>query len=231
MTRQPGVGDRRNESFRGGSETRPYERLRDRYGPRTYVSAILTAAGESTRMGQPKPLLRWHGVPLIEYQTASLLGGGAAEVVAVLGHVHSQVAPHVTGPRVRYVVNERYREGKTTSIKAGLRSVSSEATAITLLAVDQPRPPEIVAAVVEAHLESKALITSPRYEGHGGHPLVFAASLRDELEAMTEEGQGIRAVFSAHRGDVNEVPIDDRIVRLDLNSPDGYEAARVRYGA
>ena len=114
------------------------------------MSAILTAAGESTRMGRPKPLLSWHGVTLVQYQIAGLLDAGVAEVVVVLGHRHRAVTPYVQGPSVRYVVNPDYRQGKTTSIKTGLRHVDAGATGILLLAVDQPRPPGIIAAVIAA---------------------------------------------------------------------------------
>ena len=53
----------------------------------------------------------------------------------------------------------------------------------------------------------------------------------DELGAITEEGQGIREVLEAHRDEVNEVEFEDPIVRLDLNSLEDYEDAKVRYGA
>jgi len=195
------------------------------------MSAILTAAGESTRMGRPKPLLLWHGVTLVQYQIAALLDAGVAEVVVVLGHRHRVVTPYVEGPSVRYVVNPGYRRGKTTSIKAGLRAIDPAAEGILLLAVDQPRPPEIIAAVIEAHARSGALITSPRFDGRGGHPLVFSSILKGELEAISEERQGIREVLQAHGSEVNVVGIDDPIVRLDLNSREEYEAARTRYGA
>jgi CTP:molybdopterin cytidylyltransferase MocA len=42
--------------------------------------------------------------------------------------------------------------------------------------------------------------------------------------------QGIREVLRAHRAEINEVQIDDPIVRLDINSPEAYEAAKARYG-
>ena len=195
------------------------------------ISAILTAAGESTRMGRPKPLLLWHGVSLIEYQAASLIRAGVAEVVVVLGHGVEEIAAHVKGGGVRYVVNPHHRQGKTTSIKAGLKSANPSATGILLLAVDQPRPPEIISAVIEAHLQSNALITSPRYRGRGGHPLIFSSTLRSQLEAITEEGQGIRELFQEHRDHVHGVPISDAIVRLDINSPEEYDEAKAQYGA
>ena len=195
------------------------------------IAAVLIAAGESTRMGRPKPLLPWHDVPLVEYQTTSLLDAGTAEVVVVLGHQHETVATHVTGPGVRYVVNHHYRQGKTTSIKAGLKDVRPDAEGILLLAVDQPRPAEIISTVIAAHLRSSALITSPRYRGHGGHPLIFSHLLRGELGAISEEGQGIREVLQAHADEVDEVEFDDPVVRLDLNSLNAYEEAKARYGA
>jgi molybdenum cofactor cytidylyltransferase len=195
------------------------------------VSAILIAAGESTRMGQPKPLLRWHGAPLVQYQTSSLVQAGVAEVVVVLGDRHELVARYVKGPGVRISVNPDFQLGKSTSIRAGLRATDPASSDILLLAVDQPRPPEIIAAVVDAHRRANALITAPRHRGGGGHPVVFSAVLRPELERITEEGQGVRQVFRAHRSEVNEVEMDDAIILLDLNDPEAYEEARARYGA
>ena len=195
------------------------------------ISAILTAAGESTRMGRPKPLLEWHGVPLVRFQIDSLLDAGVHEVVVVLGHECSLVARHVSGVGVRPVVNADYKHGKTTSVLRGIFSAGPDATDLILLAVDQPRPAWVVKRVIESHVDQNALITSPRYQGRGGHPLVFSATLRGELESITDEGQGVREVFDVHRGEVNEVAFNDPIVRLDLNTPEEYEAARANYRA
>ena len=64
-------------------------------------------------------------------------------------------------------------------------------------------------------------------------PVVLEALevIKDELESISEERHGIREVFRVHRSDVNQVPIDDPIVGLDLNTPQQYEDARTRYGA
>ena len=182
-------------------------------------------------MGRPKPIMEWHGIPLVRFQINSLLEAGAHEVVVVLGHESGLVARHVKGSGVRSVVNPDYKHGKTTSVLRGILSVDPDATDLLLLAVDQPRPSWVIKRVIESHVENDALITSPRYEGRGGHPLVFSASLRGELESITDEGQGVREVFDVHRGEVNEVMFDDPIVRLDLNTPEEYEAVRSKYGA
>ena len=53
------------------------------------VRALLFAAGESRRMGSPKPLLPWYGEPLVVYQVRQLREAGAAEVVVVLGFLRA----------------------------------------------------------------------------------------------------------------------------------------------
>ena len=194
------------------------------------ITAVLTAAGLSSRMGRPKPLLRWRDATLVEHQVSILLSGGALEVVVVLGHRAGEVAPYVEGAGARSVVNDRYEEGRTSSIQAGLEAVSDGTEDILLIGVDQPRTPQIVARVVEAHLSAGSLLTSPRYRGRGGHPLMFSVRLLPELRLISERNQGLREVFERHRAEVTEVQFDDPVVRLDLNTPDGYERAYEAYG-
>ena len=194
------------------------------------ITAVVTAAGLSSRMGRPKPLLRWRDATLVEHQVFILLSGGASEVVVVLGHRAGEVAPYVEGVGARSVVNDRYEEGRTSSIRAGLEAVSDGTEDILLIGVDQPRTPQIVARVVEAHLGAGSLLTSPRYRGRGGHPLMFSVRLLPELRLISERNEGLREVFERHRAEVTEVHFDDPVVRLDLNTPEGYERAYEKYG-
>jgi CTP:molybdopterin cytidylyltransferase MocA len=182
-------------------------------------------------MGRPKALLPWHGVTLIEYQIACLIEGGVAEVVVVLGDKAEAIAPYVRGAAVRHVVNRQHRLGRASSIRAGLRAVAPEADAFLLLAVDQPRTAQVISTIIAAHRQSDALITSPRYRGRGGHPLILSSRLKDEIGGISEEKQGIREVFEAHRGEITEVEVDDPVIRLDLNTPEDYREAKERYGA
>lgn len=201
------------------------------------VAAILLAAGESTRMGSPKPLLPWFGRTLVERQVEGLLEAGVRTVCVVTGHRAADVAAAVgSSPlftrwvlqedrRVVLAENPRYLEGKTTSIKAGLACLPPDAIAVAVLAVDQPRPASVSRRVLESHLASGRPVSSPRYQGHGGHPLVFSAGTRKELEVISEEREGLREVMRRHAGDINWVAFDDAVVRLDLNTREVYEQA------
>jgi molybdenum cofactor cytidylyltransferase len=191
------------------------------------VSAILLAAGASTRMGRQKALLPWQGTTLLAYQLAQLAAvDEVREIIVVTGHEPEQITSiAAAAPRARAVHNAAYRTGKVSSIKTGLAAISPEAGAIMLLAVDQPRPAALLCAVVDAHFASGGLITVPARDGHRGHPVIFDRGLLPELLAITEETQGIRAVMQAHLRDTREVAVADPAVHLDLNSPADVEDA------
>ena len=194
------------------------------------VAAVLLAAGESSRMGQPKPLLPWGDVPLVRYQIESLAEAGASPIIVVLGPATLDAAACIADlSNVRTVINHRAPEGKTTSVRLGVSHVDADVEGILLLAVDQPRTAAIIRGVIEAHAAGGALVTHPTYGGRGGHPIVFHASLRDELLAITEERQGIREVVGRHMDGLRRVELADPMVRLDLNTLKDYRAAVERY--
>lgn len=196
------------------------------------ITAILLAAGESSRMGQPKPLLPWGGLPLIQYQIASLSEASASPIVVVLGHNSEDIAPYVeNSPTLQTVINPDYAEGKTTSIRLGVSQVLDDVDGILLLAADQPRPADLVRRVIEEHLRSGALITHPTYNGRGGHPIIFAGSLKSELLAITEEQQGIREVVGRHQDSIRTVAVESPIARVDLNTMGDYESALREFGS
>ena len=215
------------------SSTLPEKRARP-YPPGVKVpriAAVLLAAGESSRMGQPKPLLLWQGLPLVQYQTTSMVEAGVSSVVVVLGHNSDDIAPHViTSDILQVVINPDHAKGKTTSIRLGMSNVSNDVDGILLLAVDQPRPPALVRYVIEEHQRSGAVITHPTHNGQGGHPIIFDGSLKHELLAITEENLGIREVVARHREGIYLVAVDSPIARVDLNTMDDYVKAFREFG-
>lgn len=191
-------------------------------------AAILLAAGESTRMGRPKALLPWAGSTLIEYQVAELAAAGVHEIVIVLGHEAEAVRPSVPD-RARVVVNEAYREGRASSLRAGASALRDAADPIVLLNIDQPRPRHVIAELLAAHLAGDAPITMPVHDGRHGHPVVLSGALLPELRAATEGAAGLRGVIAQHADEARDVPIADPIVLLDINTPEEYEAALARF--
>ncbi len=197
------------------------------------IAAILLAGGESSRMGTAKPLLEWGGNTLIEYQLAQLKEPPVDRLVVVLGHRADEVLPYVrrSGPDEVVVINELYAEGRASSLRLGAAALPDDTTAILVLSVDQPRPHDVIARLVDAHRHSGSLITVPTYDEKRGHPPLLDGSLLPELREVNEATKGLRAVIERHAADVNELPFETSAVLLDLNRPQEYQKARASYFA
>ena len=201
-----------------------------------FTSAILLAAGVSRRMGTLKALLDWQGRLLIIHQIVALREAGADEVVVVLGHRADELQARIGANsdvyalgNVRCILNPDYAQGKTTSIKAGLRAVSNEAGQdgpLLFLNVDQPRSASIIRQALASHQGGNgALITIPACNGKGGHPIILSRSLYAELLDISELTQGMRAVTERHRGETQRVELRAPELLWDVNTPEQYQAA------
>ena len=195
--------------------------------PTPRVAAVLLAAGESTRMGEMKALLPWtSGATLIAHQAGALARAGYDPLVVVLGHRADELRAELRGaPQAVVVENERYREGRATSIVAGVRALPDGVDAVLVVSVDQPRSDALLASLREAWAAERPAFAAPSLGERAGHPPLFGASLLPELLAVTEEGEGLREVVSRHRGERLLVPTDDPLALTNLNTRDDYESA------
>ncbi len=191
------------------------------------IAAILLAAGESSRMGRSKALLPWQGVSLLEHQITALRSAGVDSVVVVLGHQADKLKPVLKGvDGVTWQINPDYLQGKTTSIKVGVRSLGpNKPDALLLLNVDQPRSAETIRHLLQEHHSRKNLITIPEYRGKGGHPIVLDSALLEELLSINEETLGIKAVVQRNQGLTRRLEMGTPEVLWDLNTPEEYQAA------
>ena len=192
------------------------------------ISAIVLAAGLSTRMGQTKGLLDWQGVPLVCYQVEQLRAAGVDDVVVVLGHRMDDLHRAIRNHRCRVMVNTRYYLGRAGSLRLGARAVERDTDAVIVVNVDQPRTAGFFRALIAGHDPSRAA-TRPVVDGRRGHPVILSGRLRGEMLEVTEEGEGLRAILRAHSAEVGEVAIDGSAT-LDLNTPEEYQAARAEIG-
>jgi CTP:molybdopterin cytidylyltransferase MocA len=208
-------------AVRSGREARPLvEKDGPVHGPtrqrgsRPFLSAVVLAAGGSTRMGRPKQLLPLVGRPLLQHVLDNAAVAGLDEIVLVLGHAAEDVRAGLRLPTrvpVRVVVNEGWEAGLSTSLCAGLHAADARAAAAVVLLGDQPGVTALlVAHVTEAFLESGRLATRPIWRGVRGrvpgHPVVLSRDTWAAMDALRGE-EGARAVLEAHPDWLFEVPI------------------------
>ncbi|MPZ69184.1 MAG: NTP transferase domain-containing protein [Actinobacteria bacterium] len=187
------------------------------------ISAVILAAGASSRLGEPKQLLVLEGKPLLQHVVDVVASCGFAEIVVVLGHAAEEVEGALDLPEgARVVVNPDHAEGQSISLHLGLASVSPASSAAAIFLGDQPRlSPAAIGRVVDAFRSSGARAARAVYRGTPGHPVIVTSG---SFGAFGEIGGdvGARAVLDGST-DVVEVALDME-PPLDIDTPADFES-------
>jgi molybdenum cofactor cytidylyltransferase len=184
------------------------------------IAAILLAAGESRRMGYPKPLLRIGNESFIS-RTTTIVLGSVGSVVIVLGAHADRIRPAIAlGAGIKVIENPNYARGQLSSLKVGLaEAVAGRHDAVIVHLADHPLvTPATFGAVVDAYSKIRQPIVVARFRGRRGHPVIFDRSVFAELIAAPED-QGARVVVNADSQRVHYVDVEDPGVVLDLDTP------------
>jgi len=197
------------------------------------ISAIVLAAGTSSRMGEPKPLLDVGGRPLLERVLTTVRGSHVEDIVVVLGHAADRVRERISLDGARTVVNAEYAKGMSTSIRAGIRAADARAEGFLIVLGDQPFVSSATLDALIAHRDgSRAEILIPTFDGKRGNPVLVDRSLSAEMQSITGD-QGCRAIFGRHPEHILEVPVRDPGILIDLDTPEQIARAEeaLRTGA
>ncbi|MGZ5872438.1 MAG: NTP transferase domain-containing protein [Bradyrhizobium sp.] len=208
--------------------TRP--QLREGRGPdgNRNVTAIILAAGRSTRMGGPNKLLaELGGKPLIRTVTEQALASKAKGVIVVTGHQAELVEKALQGLDVKFVRNPDFAEGLASSVKAGVGAVSDDADGAVICLGDMPMiSAQLIDHLIDAFAPDRGnLIAVPVSDGRRGNPVLWSRRFFNEL--MTLDGDiGARHLIAKHGEAVAEVPVEGFGAFLDIDTPQALEAAR-----
>ncbi|MBI5565535.1 MAG: putative selenium-dependent hydroxylase accessory protein YqeC [Chloroflexi bacterium] len=192
------------------------------------TAGVILAAGASTRMGQPKPLLIWRGEPFIRHVARTALAAGLSPVVIVTGAHDSAIRAAVSDLPVQVIHNAEWAAGQSTSVRAGLNVLPPDIGSAMFLLADQPHIPiELVKTLIDQHAQALAPIVAPLIEDRRGNPVLFDRSTFDALSSLSGDVGG-RAVFSKHP--VTYVPWHDARLLLDVDTPEDYQRLKTLEG-
>ncbi|HSP35396.1 MAG TPA: nucleotidyltransferase family protein [Thermoanaerobaculia bacterium] len=178
------------------------------------ISAIVLAAGESTRFGACKQLALAAGKPVLQRTLDALRASDVDDVVVVLGAHASEILERIEFRNERIVVNPDYANGMSTSIREGIRAVDCEAAFVVL--GDQPFvSARTYGLLIDEYRRSRAPIVVPAFEGRRGNPVLIDRSLFGEA-ALLRGDTGFRAIFANHA--LTTVAVDDRGILRDVDT-------------
>lgn len=181
------------------------------------IAIIILAAGNSSRMGQPKQLLNLKGKTLLQ-TTIDAAQGTGNPVILVLGHEAEEHARAVVNFRGEIVLNPSWELGMGNSIKAGLGYVLDrypEVAGVIVCVCDQPLlTTQHLNDMVQA-FERDHRTTASAYADVEGVPVLFA---RKDFEQVVkvDDKQGAKKVLE--QVPHTTLPFPDGSIDLDTRA-------------
>jgi len=189
------------------------------------LAAVILSGGASSRMGSPKALLPYQGRPFLEHLLEITVRPEIGARKVVLGADADSIAKVIPLKANEIVINPDWEKGQLSSIQAAVRKIPAGTDGMLLFLIDHPLiSSALVGELIAQFYKSKKPIVLPVYEGRRGHPVIFSASLYDELLRAPLE-TGARAVVWAHKDDVEEVRTNEEGCVLNLNDPETLNRA------
>ena len=204
------------------------------------ITAILLAAGQSRRMGQPKLLLPW-GDTTVLGQVVSMFSAGLSsktnqrfepinEILVVTGGGGALVEAEAARLAVRFPIRavnnpNHVLGGMLSSIQAGLAALAPGTRAALIGLGDQPQVLEkTVRHICAAFDKTGSAIIIPSFQGRRGHPWLVAKPLWQEIMALPPTTTP-REFLETHTGQIEYVTADQSILQ-DIDTPEDYNHQR-----
>jgi molybdenum cofactor cytidylyltransferase len=177
-------------------------------------------------MGVQKVLLPLDGRPLVCRAVDAAVASAARPTVVVVGHEAARVRFAVAGRPVTVVTNDRYAEGMSTSLQAGIAALEDGVPAALFLLGDQPFvTAALLDRLIERYVATRAPVVRPEVDGRPSTPVLMSAELFPEIEAQRGDVGG-RLVVERHAGQVSLVSTTDTRLAVDVDCAGDYEAAK-----
>jgi molybdenum cofactor cytidylyltransferase len=191
------------------------------------VSAVVLAAGASTRMGTQKLLLPLGGEPLVRRTVRQVSEAGFDDVLVILGNEHEKTLEALDGLAVRHAVNAEYASGMGSSFRTAVEHLARSNAAMFALA-DQPFvTSHEYRSLLDAYRQHAPAIVSVRYGEVMAPPHLFEREFFPEL-AQLQHGARSLLLRHAERAMTLRFPPD---LLVDIDTPEDYELAKSRFSS
>ena len=172
------------------------------------TAILILAAGNSTRFGSTKQLLRFNGKTLLQHAIEEATEAGADPVVVVLGANANEVSASIDTTTVEIVLNNRWEEGMASGIVAGIRKVSSVSEHVHNMIIAVCDQPFISSALFkqlyQTQTESQKGIVACSYADTIGTPVLFTQQYFEHLLALHGD-EGAKKLLTTFATDVATV--------------------------
>ncbi len=189
------------------------------------LACLLTAAGSGSRFGEDKLRLTVSGQPMGIHALDVLQGSSFALRVLVTSADKGYLMEAARERGFVVVVNPAPEQGMSSSVRLGTAHICQTGAydGILYAVADQPNlKASTVEQLVKAFEREPGCIWAPEAEGKRGNPVLFPASLFEELLKVTGD-RGGRQVIAAHEELLRTVAVPPEELR-DIDTKEDMQS-------
>ncbi len=176
-------------------------------------------------MGRTKQLLQLGDKSVIRHCLEALFAAEITDIVVVVGRAENGIIPSLQGLPLSVAINDKPDSDMAESVRVGLRH-AGPASAILIFPSDHPLVlPETIKVIIGEHRTSPDTIIIPAWNNRRGHPSLFPRPIIDEIFS----GITLRDITRKDPNRVKIVPVQDKGVVLDMDTPEDYTAILKSY--
>ena len=190
------------------------------------VAGLLLAAGTSTRMGQPKQLLRVGGETLLDRILNEVLSSDLDLALLVLGsqaqEIKKSLGTALRHPKLKIIENKNYLDGISTSIITGLSEVEDVFDHVMIILADMPLiNSSLINLLLHEYLASPWQLGAIKLIGRRSHPVIIGRPFYDELYRLKGD-VGARDLFVKYADQVCLVEPEQDYDDVDIDTMEEY---------
>lgn len=187
------------------------------------IGIILLAAGLSSRMGEPKQLLKIGGQPLVRLMVKQSLAAIADKTIVVIGYRADEVKSAIKDLPTELIANNQPEKGMGSSIKCGVSFLKeNNFSAGLIITCDQPfLTSSHLNKLIEAYRERGNSIIASHYSNSIGVPALFDKEIFEQLLSIDDQ-QGAKKIIDGGKNDVFEIEFPEG--NIDLDTPEDYRS-------
>jgi molybdenum cofactor cytidylyltransferase len=190
------------------------------------LSILILAAGNSSRLGQPKQLVKFKEKTLIEFVAETALKI-SDEVLVVLGANSEIIEEQLTSlsDSISTVYNPDWQEGMGTSIRLGIQILEKKSDTVIILLSDQPFiSQELLQKMVQTFAKNQKPIVSCVYDGRLGVPMLFDKSIFPSLLTLKGE-KGAKSILTYFENQISTIDFKEGII--DIDTPEDLKTLQI----